>query len=68
MSGNVSERVWDCWYGDYSSQNGPSGGQYPVIRGGSWAGRARLARVSFRSYDAPYYEFDLLGFRPGRTP
>ena len=72
MSGNVWEWVWD-WHGDYSSQEtidlvGTKSGQFRVLRGGSWYYRARYARVSVRNDNGPDYGFNLLGFRPGRTP
>lgn len=72
MSGNVYEWVWD-WSGEYSSTHstdpeGPNSGQYRVNRGGRWDGNAKGARVSYRSVNIPDFEYDVLGFRPGRNP
>ena len=56
MSGNVWEWCQDR-FGKYSSSSqtnptGPSSGSGRVLRGGSWNGRARYCRVSFRNnYD-----------------
>jgi iron(II)-dependent oxidoreductase len=39
------------------------GGDYKVLRGGSWATRARVARCSFRNWDHPIRRQIFAGFR-----
>ena len=72
MSGNVWDWVWDR-FGNYSSggqtdPTGPDSGPLRVLRGGSWDGGARNARVSGRSSVDPAYRFVVLGFRLVLTP
>ena len=67
MSGNVFEWVWD-WYGNYPSSpdtdpTGPSGGTYPVIRGGSWAFPTGQCRSASRNIDNPGNRNIVVGFR-----
>ena len=57
MSGNVMEWCSD-WYGNYSSSpqanpQGPSSGDYRVLRGGSWNHYLSYCRVAVRSYSYP---------------
>jgi len=42
-------------------------GSYRVLRGGGWHSGARSLRSASRSYDAPGYRYDALGFRLVRT-
>ena len=64
MSGNVWE--WCCdWKNDYTSlsqsnPNGPTLGEWRVLRGGSFSDSADACRVSFRGDNHPYFKY---GFR-----
>ena len=71
MTGNVWEWAWD-WYGDYPSgtvtyPTGPNTGSYRVLRGGSWSGNPRNARVALRLGDDPGIRRSYLGFRLARS-
>ena len=73
MSGNVWEWVNDWYSSSYYSEspkNNPKGlnsGSSRVLCGGSWYDLARFARATIRSYVAPDYRGNLLGFRLART-
>ncbi len=67
MHGNVWEWVED-WYGEYPSGSvtnptGASSGSDRVIRGGGWYILGRDLRSAIRSYYAPSFRSNYLGFR-----
>ena len=69
MLGNVWQWTGD-WYGEnYYSQKegldpqGPPGGQYRTLRGGSWIYNPRFLRVSNRSRSGPGIHFKDIGAR-----
>ena len=67
MSGNVCEWCQD-WYGFYrgdeqSNPSGPPFGSFRMFRGGCWCSPARSCRVSYRSYDGPWFKSSNLGLR-----
>ncbi|GHT97575.1 hypothetical protein FACS1894154_01240 [Betaproteobacteria bacterium] len=73
MHGNVWEWVYDL-YGAYPEGAvdpdpcGPSGGQYRVLRGGSWHIPASFLRSAYRIYFPPDFGFDRYGFRLACSP
>ncbi len=73
MYGNVWEWCQDFYDKDYYTNTptddpaGPSGGDYRVIRGGSWKHRAWNCRSAFRDSYNPWQRDDL-GFRVSRVP
>jgi len=67
MSGNVWELCND-WYGRYHNDEqtdpqGPGGGTWRVLRGGSWAADSVLCRISARSTFLPIQRTPYTGFR-----
>lgn len=69
MSGNVGEWCRD-WYGkDYYANSprmnpkGPEGGEYRVLRGGSWTNLPEHIRASYRFWDTPSEGDANQGFR-----
>jgi tetratricopeptide (TPR) repeat protein len=58
MTGNVWERMNDCWEGDCTKR---------VLRGGSWNFRSETSRAAFRSRFGSATRYVLIGFRLART-
>jgi formylglycine-generating enzyme required for sulfatase activity len=73
MHGNIREWCWD-WYDDEYFQhspsadpNGPSSGEYRVLRGGSCYTRSAWVRSAQHLYEKPARGSFNFGFRPSRT-
>ncbi len=74
MAGNVKEWV-DDWYDpeyyrDASSHinpEGPIGGEFKVLRGGSWRDFAGFLHASFRNNSFPGSRLDDYGFRCAKS-
>ena len=69
MTGNVHEWVND-WYQEdyynsspYKNPQGPTNGDYKVLRGGGWFNGGTGLRVVFRSLYPPETRYDFIGFR-----
>ncbi len=70
MAGNVKEWVSD-WYdreyyderSEYANPEGPIGGEYKVIRGGSWRDMRGFIYSTFRNNGNPSSRMDDYGFR-----
>jgi len=72
MNGNVCEWCQD-WKGDYpsgavSDPEGPSSGQYRVLRGGKWVSNGEYCRSASRSGSHPGGRFSSIGFRLALSP
>lgn len=70
MAGNVKEWV-DDWYdreyyseqSDYANPRGPIGGEFKVVRGGSWRDLTGFIYSTFRNNGNPQSRMDDYGFR-----
>ncbi len=69
MSGNVSEWCYDWYNEDYyvhspeKDPQGPSSGEYKIIRGGDWYDDEKSCHVSLRKCDRPSNSVSYHGFR-----
>ena len=74
MHGNVREWVEDCWHNNYSGAptDGTAwttgcGGNYRVLRGGSWNGHPALLRSGYRTSNTRDDRYLNYGLRLART-
>ena len=67
MHGNVWEWCSDCYYMSYANPNTTDpqalGGEYRVVRGGSWGAKHTCCRSASRDYSAPENRGNVCGFR-----
>ena len=75
MAGNVREWVNDWYQSDYyddpaavDNPQGPTSGEYKVLRGGSWLNVEWLVRAANRDGDFPDAAINFNGFRCARSP
>ena len=74
MAGNVKEWV-DDWYDreyykeidEYANPKGPIGGEFKVVRGGSWRDLKGFIYSSFRNSGSPTSRMDDYGFRCAKS-
>jgi len=62
LLGNVWEWTSD-WYAPYQQKQRISGGEYKVLRGGSWVNTPSKNYQTFRSYNRPHSKTEFYGFR-----
>ena len=74
MSGNVKEWVDDWYDGEYYTEykhkinpKGPFGGEFKVLKGGSWHDLAGFLYSSFRNNSAPSMGLEDYGFRCAKS-
>ena len=73
MAGNVAEWVQDWWRPDYYATSpsddpqGPTEGDYRVVRGGSWSQPGAELRAAARSFHNPDKGAAYIGFRCARS-